>query len=681
MKLSTKILSIGIGPVLVASVAMLVVVQVQKNNLETKYGERIVKQAELASQQATEHTSTLVHEIHDLLMQKLHADLCLASTTCESEGGLRLDGSEPITWNAVNQFSKVTTSVTLPRMMVGDEWLGQHMQPSEHVHIVDKVKEQVGGVCTIFQKMNASGDMLRVATNVVKDGSRAIGTYIPAINPDGTPNPVIQTVMRGETYSGRAFVVDAWYMTAYKPIVVDNEVVGLISLGVPQEATSTIRQSLYDVQVGDTGYLFVIGGSGEQLGDYIVSNNGERDGENIWGAKAPDGTLIIQEMVKLAKDTPDGEIAMYRYPWKNAGDDRLRYKIAAVTYFKEWDWVIGAGCYEDDFEEERAFLTGVVGNLSWWSGIAAILVAVGSGIVSFLITRRIVGPLNAVSGTLDEISAQISGASTQLTSASQSLADATSDQAASLEETSASLEEVASMSESSAENARKADELSSQARAASTQGDQSVDQLSKAMSGIGDASHRISKIIKVIEEIAFQTNLLALYAAIEAEDAGAQGTRFGVVAEEVRKLAQRVDEAAKETSTLIEDAVNQAAQGANATQSVESALRSIGTDVGEVAELIASIARASEEQAKGVGQINQAVSQMDGVTQQNAANAEETASAATVLSEQAQSVREAVVNLSAVMSGKQVESTKRPSLVTRKFTKSKPAPVSTPTHG
>ena len=278
--------------------------------------------------------------------------------------------------------------------------------------------------------------------------------------------------------------------------------------------------------------------------------------------------------------------------------------------------------------------------------------AVVAGIfLAVLITRSIVKPIVRISASLNEGADQVNDAASQVSTASQMLAEGASEQASSLEETSSALEEVAAMTRTNADNARQANELSSKTREAANQGDQTMRRLNDAMAGINHSSQEISKIIKVIEEIAFQTNLLALNAAVEAARAGEHGRGFAVVADEVRNLAMRAATAAKETTALIEDAASRSRDGVSVAEEVGSALAGIVANVGKVTELINGIAKASEEQAQGVDQVNVAVSQMDKVTQQNAAGAEESASAAEELSAQSQTVKSMVVELFALIRG------------------------------
>jgi methyl-accepting chemotaxis protein len=245
--------------------------------------------------------------------------------------------------------------------------------------------------------------------------------------------------------------------------------------------------------------------------------------------------------------------------------------------------------------------------------------------------------LNSINTALGQVVAtaeQVLQGSRQVSSASQSLSQGATEQAASLEEISSSMQEIASQTKLNAENANQANQLAAYSRSAADRGNDDMKLLIEAMNEINESSKNISRIIKVIDEIAFQTNLLALNAAVEAARAGRHGKGFAVVAEEVRNLAARSAKAAKETADMIEGAVRKAENGASLAQRTGEGLKEIVTGSTKVTDIVAEIAAASTEQAQGIAQINIGLGQIDKVTQQNTASAEECAAAAEELSGQ-----------------------------------------------
>ena len=279
------------------------------------------------------------------------------------------------------------------------------------------------------------------------------------------------------------------------------------------------------------------------------------------------------------------------------------------------------------------------------TGIAT-LVALALGIfLSISVTR----PINRVVDGLTEGSDQVSSAAGQVSQASQQVAQGASEQASGIEETSSSLEEIASMTRQNASNAGEANGLMSEVGNLVNKGKESRDRLIVAIEEIKRSSDATSKIVKTIDEIAFQTNLLALNAAVEAARAGDAGKGFAVVAEEVRNLAQRAGEAARNTAALIEGSVKNADQGVNVASETAKALKEVTTSAQKVSELISAIAAASKEQAQGIEQVATAVAQMNQVTQANAANSEESASASEELNAQVEQVNSMIQELVAIV--------------------------------
>ncbi len=287
--------------------------------------------------------------------------------------------------------------------------------------------------------------------------------------------------------------------------------------------------------------------------------------------------------------------------------------------------------------------------------IALTIVAIGA-IVAILfglvLSIKISRKLDHIVSEATEGAVQIAAAADQVSQASQGVAQGTQEQAASLEETSASVEELSAMTVQNTESSTAVSSLSREVQTAMDKSRESAHKMDAAMEQIRSSSDQTSKILKTIDEIAFQTNLLALNAAVEAARAGEAGKGFAVVAEEVRNLAMRAAEAARTTSTLIEQNVSRVHEGATLINDLKSAMEVTSLSVNKVAQLSNDVASASSEQSHGLQQITVAVSQMSQVTQSSAANAEEAASASEELAGQAEQLRSLVNELMYLVHGR-----------------------------
>lgn len=279
-----------------------------------------------------------------------------------------------------------------------------------------------------------------------------------------------------------------------------------------------------------------------------------------------------------------------------------------------------------------------------------LVLAVGT-VLAVALTRSIVGPIRNVADQLRSGAEEITSASGQVAETSSQLAAGASEQAASLEESSASLEELAATAQGGLDHARTADHIAQEAETAASEGGAAMARMVETMDRIKKASNETAKILKTIDEIAFQTNLLALNAAVEAARAGEAGRGFAVVADEVRSLAQHSAEAAATTAELIEQSQAYADEGVANSRQVAELLTKIEQGARQTVEVLAESLAATQQQTTGIEQIRQAVTQMDEVTQANAAGAEESAAASEQLSAQAQELRQLVNVLAGIVDG------------------------------
>ncbi len=285
--------------------------------------------------------------------------------------------------------------------------------------------------------------------------------------------------------------------------------------------------------------------------------------------------------------------------------------------------------------------------------IGLAVAALGAGVcLGFWATVSISAQVRRIAEDISSGANETSDAASMVASSSQQLAEGASEQAASLEETSASLEEMAAMTRRNSSNAQDATAIAGSARAAAGRAADCMRDLGEAMDNIKASGEEVSRILKSIDEIAFQTNLLALNAAVEAAHAGQGGAGFAVVADEVRRLAQRAAAASGETAQRIDQSATSTRVGFEMCEKVAAALAEISTQVNQLDERLGEVAIASVEQGQGTSQINTAVSEMDKVTQKNAAIAEEGAAAAQELHSQTRSMKASVDQLMQLVRGK-----------------------------
>lgn len=402
-----------------------------------------------------------------------------------------------------------------------------------------------------------------------------------------------------------------------------------------------------------------------------VGNDGElqpmRDHKNIFAT-----------MVEVADKGGSGYIT-YDWPKPNAGGgvtDKQYPKLSYVKKFEPWGWVVGSGIYIDDIDKTAWKV--ISSSLALLTIVLALLVA-----IAYWLVRAIMRPLKQAIGIAETVAAgnlmseievtskdetgqlmqalkdmnaslvklvgevrgrtdNISTGTAEIASGNADLSSRTEQQASSLEETASTMEELTLTVKQNAENARHANQLAAGASDVAVKGGNVVRQVVDTMNGISASSKKIGDIIGVIDDIAFQTNILALNAAVEAARAGEQGRGFAVVASEVRNLAQRSAAAAKEIKTLIRDSTGQVDAGTQLVDEAGKTMDEIVMSVKRVTDIMAGITTASQEQSTGIEQVRLAVSQMDEVTQQNAALVEEAAAAAESLNEQAQKLAHAV---------------------------------------
>ena len=457
-------------------------------------------------------------------------------------------------------------------------------------------------------------------------------------------------------------------------LIVDSMKLGEQGKLTPEQARKQAIERVGALRYGSDGYVTL---TDAQSNIVMHPINASLNGKNMSSFRDAKGGDLYGEIARAgASSSGNGYL---EYWWPRPGAKEASPKLGYVMRYKPASWDIIVGTYMDDIQE--AFMSALMKSIGLLAGlgllmswVAALVVRsiqrsvggepdvaaqvagrIAAGDLSTRVTLRpgddqsvmaaiahmrdrlaeTVGKIQIAAGSIDAAAREISAGNTDLSSR-------TEEQAASLEQTASSMEELTSTVRQNADNAREASELASQASNVAALGGQVVNLVVDKMRGITASSRKIGDIIGVIDGIAFQTNILALNAAVEAARAGEQGRGFAVVAGEVRSLAQRSASAAREIKDLIGESVGQVETGSALVEQAGATIEEVVQAVHRVTTIMGEIATASSEQTRGLEEVNRAVSQMDDVTQQNAALVEEAAAAAGSLEDQAQQLQRAV---------------------------------------
>ena len=527
-------------------------------------------------------------------------------------------------------------------------------------------RDFAGANATVF--VAEGEDFRRVTTSVKKEnGDRAIGTLLDR------KSAAYPALRAGQKFVGRTMLFGRPYMTVYDPVRdAAGQVVGVLYIGLDiSRQQAAFGDAVGKTRLFDTGGLYVVNPSGGAEAATLVFHPSAA-GKKLAEVLGPRGDAASW----LARIGDKDSVWIDGAPAVLGGQAAHGAHYASVARSDANGWLavaeVSASEVMAELYRQMAWLAGAIGLAALVLGFALVLFirrtvqplrelsehvqAMGGGDLSRSLTSKRRDEMGVITRSVEtmrdglarvvrgvrEGTDAIATASGQISAGNQNLSSRTEEQASSLEQTAASMEELTSTVKQNADNARQANQLAVSASEVAVKGGTVVGKVVDTMASINESSRKIVDIIGVIDGIAFQTNILALNAAVEAARAGEQGRGFAVVASEVRNLAQRSAAAAKEIKGLIDDSVGKVQTGSELVGEAGQTMDEIVSSVQRVTDIMGEITAASHEQTQGIEQINHAITQMDQVTQQNAALVEEAAAAAQSLQEQAGSLVQAV---------------------------------------
>ena len=557
---------------------------------------------------------------------RIETAMKVAFETLSNQGEISLNETLKIEANVTDQSTKNSSNVTISTFYLNKKPVYNNFE------VVDKITSLTGAKATVFQKIE--NGYLRISTSVLNaNGEKAINTYIP------NSSPVVSSIEKGEDFNGRAWVVNDWYLTSYKPLKVNNKVTGMLFVGIPEKDFKNIKSIFDQKKYMQTGYPFII----DKEGKLIVHPQKE-------------GAILNNEEFFKKMLTSGAETGKVDYIWEG------KNKVLYFKYVKEIESYIAVSFYEDEMmkilhQMRYIILFAILLSIAVIVSINVYLsrmisssinkgvnfakqIAEGDltatldvdqkdeiGILASSLSQMAEKLRDILSG-IDRGASEILTASQQISEGSQQLSQGANSQAASAEEVSSSMEQMSANIMQNKDNAFQTEKISLQAQKGM---EQMKDAGEKSIVSIKDIAGKIT----IINDIAFQTNILALNAAVEAARAGEHGKGFAVVAAEVRKLAEKSKAAADDIAHISQSSIGVTAES-------EKIILNLTPEIEKTAKLVQEIASASNEQSLGVDQINNALTDLNHIIQQNAASSEELATSAEELASQASQLKEMI---------------------------------------
>jgi methyl-accepting chemotaxis protein len=588
--------------------------QAVRDELNTMTDDRVARSVDKAN--------NVCQLANDYIQHAVNSNLKIAHAILADAGGVH-PGAEQVSWQATNQYTHVKTVVSAPVWSLQGQALRGDRSFDDAIPVIDKITQDTGESVTLFERVSPAGDLLRVATTVpAEDHQRAIGSYIPAMMPDGAANPVVETILSKQTFRGRVLVVNAWYISAYEPVLdARGQIIGALFVGVRQDAVdSLIRSIRIAAKSGPHSSISIYYGRHSQ-----GSNN--QAVIEATGLAAQTQAQWLPEVLDSAGELAEGETRGLTVTDRKTGAQ----SIVRYSYFRPWDWILVAAADSRDFVGTDQRVRSQFESLLWQSILGGLAALVLSAWLAYVVSKRITDPMADLSIQLTSNATQISSSALHQQASVAGFMGSSNEIATAVNEISATSRELLRAMVQIGEAGERTTELAQEGRLGLKGMEQSMHALgvatgsiSSRLAAIRKKTERINSIVTAITRVADQTNLLSLNAAIEAEKAGEAGAGFGVVAREIRRLADQSAIASLDIEHMVEEMQEAVAGGVEEMRELAGAVaagtrsaESIRGQFGEIIERVESIApkfetvqQGMQNQTEGAGQISEAMMQL-----------------------------------------------------------------------
>ncbi len=627
LSLRQQISALGTLSALLATVTVAILVIVNERSASKAVSNEVIGIMQDRLARSAEKTYSICKLSQDFVQKAVDTSLSFGEVALKNAGGIQVTG-KTTTWSGVNQFTQAHTTITVPQWALKSAPLTPDRSFDHPIPVIDDITKQTSATVTIM--------------------------------PDGSQNPVVKTVLSGQVHRGRAYVVNAWYTTAYEPLQnAKGDIIGMFYVGIKQEGLTLLREAIaiQSHSADHSSVAVYYGPNSQSLSNMVVM-------EPTGIAAATESKWLPEVLAKAAKLGDGGSGTVVAKNPMTGSEAIVRY-----TYFQPWDWVIAAVGDSSDYAGATDLVRSQFNRLLVQSSLGGLLALVVGAVFAYFISKRITNPVADLSIHLTSSATQIASSAVHQQSNVTTLMASSNQIASAAKEISATSQELLRAMMEIAQAAERTASLAHQGRQGLKGMGSSMQTLSAASDGISSKlatirskAARINSVVTAITKVADQTNLLSLNASIEAEKAGEAGAGFAVVAREIRRLADQSAIATLDIEQIVEEMQEAVASGvaemrdlSDAVQGGIGAAETIQGQFGEIIEGVESIApryetvqQGMQNQSVGAKQISEAMWQLTETARQTSDSANELNEVSRQLHEAMRILKERIFKATAV---------------------------------